>query len=114
MLLEIERFVHWVHLRSPAAHTWRDYGYDLRLFASVVGNLPLDQVTFREVDRFIASQSGRGLKPNTIPLRGTFNRRLAAIISLYANRPSDILGHIRHLLPPSPPFPSPALPTTDC
>jgi hypothetical protein len=46
MLVEIDRFIHWVRLRSPAARTWRDYGYDLRLFASVVGDLPLDTLTF--------------------------------------------------------------------
>src|SRR3989304_4680245 len=33
MLAEIERFVHWVRRRSPQARTWRDYQYDLRLFA---------------------------------------------------------------------------------
>ena len=36
------------------------------------------EITFHDVDKFIAQQSQRGFKPTTI------NRRLAAIISLYA------------------------------
>lgn len=77
MLVEIERFVNWVHRRNPQARTWRDYGYDLRFFVRVVGDRPIGEVTFREVDRFIAVQSERGFKPSTI------NRRLASIIALY-------------------------------
>jgi hypothetical protein len=37
MLSEIERFVNWRRRRSPGARTWRDYGYDLRLFVAVGG-----------------------------------------------------------------------------
>ena len=77
MLVEIERFVNWVRRRSPEARTWKDYGYDLRLFLQVVGDRPLREITFRDVDQFIAIQSERGFKPSTI------NRRLAAVISLY-------------------------------
>lgn len=77
MLVEIERFVNWVRRRNPQARTWRDYGYDLRFFVRVVGDRPIGEVTFREVDRFIAVQSEQGFKPSTI------NRRLAAIIALY-------------------------------
>jgi site-specific recombinase XerD len=78
MLSEIERFVNWVRRRSPAARTWRDYGYDLRIFAAAVGDRPPREITFRDVDNFISKQSERGFKP------GTINRRLASIISLYA------------------------------
>lgn len=77
MLVEIERFVNWVHRRNPQARTWRDYGYDLHFFVRVVGDRPIGEVTFREVDRFIAVQSERGFKPSSI------NRRLASIIALY-------------------------------
>jgi len=77
MLSEIERFVNWVRRRSPEARTWRDYGYDLRLFMEAVGDRPLKDITFRDIDRFIAIQSEKGFKPSTI------NRRLAAVISLY-------------------------------
>jgi site-specific recombinase XerD len=77
MLVEIEQFVNWVRRRSPEARTWKDYGYDLRLFIQVVGDRPLKEVTFRDIDRFIAIQSEKGFKPSTI------NRRLAAVITLY-------------------------------
>lgn len=78
MLSEIERFVNWVRRRSPEAHTWRDYRCDLNFFAASVGDRPLGDVTFRDVDRFIAEQSEKGFKPATI------NRRLASIAALYA------------------------------
>jgi|JRYF01.1.fsa_nt_gb integrase len=47
MLSEIEQFVNWVRRRSPAARTWKDYGYDLRFFMQVVGDVPLKEITFR-------------------------------------------------------------------
>jgi len=37
MLSEIDQFVNWVRRRNPGARTWRDYGYDLRQFAALVG-----------------------------------------------------------------------------
>ena len=74
MLAEIERFVNWVRRRSPEAHTWRDYRCDLRFFLEVVGDRPPGEVTFRDMDRFVASKRERGFKPTTI------NRRLAAVI----------------------------------
>lgn len=77
MLSEIERFVNWVRRRSPAARTWRDYGYDLRFFVQVVGDRPLREITFRDIDHFVAVQSEKGFKPSTI------NRRLASVITLY-------------------------------
>ncbi len=77
MLVEIEQFVNWVRRRSPEARTWKDYGYDLRLFVQVVGDRSLQEITFRDIDRFIAVQSEKGFKPSTI------NRRLAAVIVLY-------------------------------
>jgi site-specific recombinase XerD len=77
MLSEIERFVNWVRRRSPAARTWKDYGYDLRFFMQVVGDRPPKEITFKDIDRFIAVQSGKGFKPSTI------NRRLASVITLY-------------------------------
>ena len=53
MLSEIDQFVNWVRRRNPRARTWRDYGYDLRQFAALVGDRPPAAVTFREVDRFV-------------------------------------------------------------
>ena len=78
MLVEIERFVNWVRRRSPRAHTWQDYRCDLAFFVASVGDRPPGEITFRDVDRFISEQSEKGFKPATI------NRRLAAIVSLYA------------------------------
>jgi len=77
MLAEIERFVHWSRRRSPQARTWKDYRYDLGLFARFMGDCRLNEVTFRDIDRFVAFQAGKGRQPTTI------NRRLATIISLY-------------------------------
>lgn len=78
MLSEIERFVNWVRRRSPGARTWRDYGYDLHFFVQVVGERPPREITFHDIDKFISQQSAQGFKPTTI------NRRLAAIVALYA------------------------------
>lgn len=77
MLVEIEEFVNWVHRRNPQARTWKDYGYDLRFFVAVVGDRPPNEITFRDVDRFVAMQSQRGFIATTI------NRRLAAVMALY-------------------------------
>jgi site-specific recombinase XerD len=63
---------------QPHSRTWRDYRGDLRQFAAVVGDRPPEAITFADVDRFVAEQVGRGLKPPTV------NRRLAAITSLYS------------------------------
>ena len=77
MLSEVERFVNWTRRRSPEARTWKDYGYDLRFFIEVVGDRTPKEITFRDIDHFVAVQSEKGFKPSTI------NRRLAAVISLY-------------------------------
>jgi site-specific recombinase XerD len=77
MLSEIEQFVNWTRRRSPEARTWKDYGYDLRFFMQTVGDRPPKEITFRDIDHFIAVQSEKGFKPSTI------NRRLASVISLY-------------------------------
>ncbi|MCA9936633.1 MAG: tyrosine-type recombinase/integrase [Ardenticatenaceae bacterium] len=77
MIDEINRFVNCIRRRSPNAHTYQDYRCDLQQFLAVVGDHPPDEIGFQDVDRFIADQSQRGLKPATI------NRRLTAVISLY-------------------------------
>ena len=101
MLSEIERFVNWARRRSPEAHTWRDYRCDLHFFVECVGDRAPREVTFRDVDRFIARQAERGFKPSTI------NRRLAAVISLYTFlSPEDddlvcpVIPHRHHLREP--------------
>jgi site-specific recombinase XerD len=77
MLSEIEGFVNWTRRRSPEARTWKDYGYDLRFFMEVVGDRSPKEITFKDIDCFIAIQSEKGFKPSTI------NRRLASVIALY-------------------------------
>lgn len=101
MLAEIEQFVNWVRRRNPQARTWRDYRYDLQRFADLVGDQSPSAITFHDVDRFISLQASKGLKPTTI------NRRLAAIISLYAFLSDDdpdlgcpVLTHRHHLREP--------------
>lgn len=103
MLSEIEQFVNWVRRRSPAARTWKDYGYDLHQFAACVGDCPPAAVTFQDIDRFVNQQVTRGFKPTTI------NRRLAAILSLYTYLADEepglvcpVLPHRHHLLQPQP------------
>lgn len=78
MLAEIERFINWVRRRNADARTWRDYQYDLKQFAALVGDRPPGEITLHAVDRFVIQQAERGFSPATI------NRRLAAIASLYA------------------------------
>jgi len=78
MLSEIERFVNWARRRNPQARTHKDYRYDLKQFAAIMGDKELGQVTLQDIDHFIHAQQLRGLKPTTI------NRRLAAILSLYS------------------------------
>lgn len=101
MLVEIERFVNWVRRRSPEARTWRDYKYDLHLFAETLGDRPLNEITFRDVDRFVNLQTERGFKPATV------NRRLAAVVSLYnfladedANLVCPVRSHRHYLREP--------------
>jgi site-specific recombinase XerD len=101
MLAEIGRFVNWVRRRNPNARTWRDYGYDLAQFAAFVGDLHPAAITLNEVDRFVNSQLDRGFKSTTI------NRRLAAILELYAYLSDEdadlvcpVLPHRHHLREP--------------
>jgi site-specific recombinase XerD len=47
------------------------------MFCEVVGDRPLSEITFKDIDRFIAAQSEKVFKPSTI------NRRLASVVSLY-------------------------------
>jgi len=98
MLSEIEQFVNWVRRRNPEARTWKDYRYDLRQFADLVGDVPPRQITFREVDSFVDQQKMRGFLPTTI------NRRLASLISFYTYLSDEapelicpVLPHRHHL-----------------
>jgi site-specific recombinase XerD len=77
MLSQIADFVNWVRRRNPAARTWRDYSYDLRQFASIMGDRSPAEVNIRDIDRFVSCQVFHGFKPTTV------NRRLAAILAFF-------------------------------
>ena len=93
MLAEIDQFVNWVRRRNSQARTWKDYGYDLRQFAALVGDVPPGTITFREVDRFVDLQKTRGFLPTTI------NRRLATLISFFTYLSDDDPALICPVLP---------------
>jgi len=78
VLVEIERFINWVQIRSPQARTWRDYKCDLNLFVNVIQNRAVEEIRPRDLDEFVYFQVGKGYKPSTV------NRRLAAVASFYA------------------------------
>jgi site-specific recombinase XerD len=101
MLSEIQSFVNWVRRRNPQARTWKDYQYDLNQVVTFLGDIPLEKVTFREVDRFVNAQVAEGRKPTTI------NRRLATLISLFTFLSDEqpdlvcpVLPHRHHLREP--------------
>ena len=77
MLAEARQFVNWVRRTNPASHTWKDYCSDLKFFAAAVGDRPLKQITFHEVDAFVIQQCEKGFKPKTV------NRRLTTIAAMY-------------------------------
>ena len=77
MKTDIERFINWVHIRSPQAKTWRDYQCDLNLFLRIVGERKVGEIRARDVDKFVNFQINQGYKPSTV------NRRLAAVASFY-------------------------------
>jgi site-specific recombinase XerD len=111
MLAEIESFVNWLRHRNPTARTWRDYGYDLRLFAASTGDRGPQTITFHDVDQFVNQQAAKGYKP------GTVNRRLAAIMSFYTFLSDDdpalvcpVLPH-RHFLRDRQHLPRPVQPS---
>jgi site-specific recombinase XerD len=103
MLSEIEQFVNWVRRRNSQSRTWRDYGYDLKQFVAVVGDRPPAAVTLHDIDQFVSAQLAQGFKATTI------NRRLAAILALYAFLADEnptlvcpVLPHRHYLRVPQP------------
>src|SRR5437660_9111730 len=68
----IDRFRAYLERRQFSVHTIVSYTLDLRLFFTEVA-IPLGQVSFREVDRFVESQHQHGRAWATI------NRRLNAL-----------------------------------
>ena len=90
MQAEIERFVHWVRMRSPEARTWRDYQCDLGLFMSLMQDRTVEEIRIRDLDDFVNHQVGKGYKPSTV------NRRLAAVASFY----TYLIGEGRQITSP--------------
>jgi len=90
---EIQQFIQSIRRHNPEARTWRNYACDLSLFTGVIGDTPLNEITPKEIDRFVSVQVERGLKPTTV------NRRLAAVVSLYyfLGLPCPVRSH-RHRL----------------
>ena len=66
---EVERFCEHLRVRNYSPHTAESYRLDLQLFFTATAKTP-DQVTWRDVDRFIEQQHQQGLTATTI------NRRL--------------------------------------
>lgn len=77
MVSEVQQFINWVQLRNPQARTWKDYSYDLKRFEESIGEKPLKEITYRDIDRFIEAQSERGLSNRSI------NRMVKTISSLF-------------------------------
>jgi site-specific recombinase XerD len=68
----VQRFRAYLQRRHYSVHTLDSYTLDLHLFGRDL-EMPLEQISFREVDRFIDTQHRQGLAPATI------NRRLQAL-----------------------------------
>jgi site-specific recombinase XerD len=94
MLSQIADFVNWVRRRNAAARTWRDYSYDLRQFAAVVGDRSPGEITCRDIDRFVGEQVSRGFKPATV------NRRLAALLAFFTHLADEDPALVCPVLPP--------------
>lgn len=77
MVVDIERFIQWVRMRSPQAKTWQDYKCDLALFKTFAGDRGALEIRQRDIDDFVNHQVQKGYKPSTV------NRRLAALVSFY-------------------------------
>ena len=69
---EVAQFCQYLRVRNYSPHTVGNYAIDLRLFFARSRKRP-QQVTWRDVDRFIAGQHEEGLSAATI------NRRLNAL-----------------------------------
>jgi hypothetical protein len=59
MLAEIDGFVKWIRRRNPHASTYLHYTRDLALFFAWFAKPP-DQVTPRDIDRYMEQCQGRG------------------------------------------------------
>jgi site-specific recombinase XerD len=93
--LEVELFCTHLRTRNYAAHTIANYALDLQLFFATCDDKPVREITWREVDHFIACQHQQKLAATTI------NRRLNALKRFF-----DYLVVEREELPGNPLKPS--------
>ena len=77
MITEVQQFNKWLRRRSPQSTTPIHYTNDLHLFFDWADK-PLEQITVRDVDRYVAHGQELGHAVATV------NRRLAALRSFYA------------------------------
>lgn len=92
---EVEQFCAHLRTRNYAAHTIANYALDLQLFFAACENKAAAQVTWRDIDHFIAHQHQQKLAATTI------NRRLNALKRFF-----DFLVVEREQLPGNPLKPS--------
>ena len=92
---EIEQFCAHLRSRNYAANTITNYALDLQLFFATCENKGVAQITWREIDHFIAHQHQQKLAATTI------NRRLNALKRFF-----DFLVVEREQLPGNPLKPS--------
>lgn len=77
MKTEIDKFKQYISHRYPGSSTTKHYMSDLSIFQNFVGDVPPQEINIKIVDRFVQSQSEKGLKPATI------NRRLSTLSSFF-------------------------------
>ncbi len=82
----IEQFHSYLQRRHYAVHTQTNYMFDLRLFFTG-RDMPLDTISYRDIEQFLARQHAQGLAATTI------NRRLYALKHLF-----DYCLEMRHVL----------------
>ena len=77
MQAEIAQFKAHLEQRYPGRSTTKHYLNDLAMFSAIMGDTLPKNITIKDIDRFVQTQSQQGLKAATI------NRRLSAIRSFF-------------------------------
>jgi site-specific recombinase XerD len=74
---DLEQFAQYLHRRYGDRSTGKHYVSDLQVFMRLIGSKQAQEVTAQDIDRFVADQVKRGLRPATI------NRRVAALHTFF-------------------------------
>ena len=77
MKTELAKFKRYLENRYPDRSTTKHYMSDLTIFSQFVGHKTPHEISAKQIDEFVQTQSEQGLKAATI------NRRLSAISSFY-------------------------------